>query len=135
MADNLVPSMSDRGWIASAPEKADSMMSHFFEADVEQTYLYPDGIANLQGLLQKYGNEMNTFCAQLQSALQLYFGRYFDKASVNVTSDADTSPSNVVIVKVSCIVTQANRDFPLEDLIQLSEGKFKRLVRLNAFGE
>jgi hypothetical protein len=134
MADNVVPSMSDRGWIRSAPEKADALMSDFYSADMKQTYLYPEGIANLQGLIQKYGKDINSLTVRLQTVMETYFRQYFTMATINITSDADEIEDSKVTLKVSCFLVQGKEERTLEDLLEISSGQFKRIIHYNQTG-
>lgn len=134
MAENVVASLSDRGWLRSPPEKADALMSHFYASQNRQSYIYQDSVFNIQGLIEQFGSDPHEISAHLQIMLERYFGGYFDRATVAVTSDEKTSFGTRLTLKVRCYLVQGDREFALEDLISSIDGSFKRIIAFNNDG-
>lgn len=125
-----VPSISDRGWVTAVPEKVDLLLSHFFESDRIQTYLYAGRVANLQNLLQQYGNNIPQLCIQLRAMLETYLAAYFDRAvaEVNANNDPTVNPSNAVTLTVIATISDNGEEYSLGSLVQVSNSSFKRVM-------
>jgi len=131
-----VPSISMKGWITAVPEKVDFLLSHFFESDKIQTYLYQGHVTNLQNILQQYGNDIPQLCAQLQSMLGPYFGGYFDAAvvEVNANNDPTVNPTNAITLTVQCTLRDNGQEYSLGSLVQVNDSSFKRIMGLINYG-
>lgn len=126
----MVPSISDRGWLTTVPEKLDLLLSYFFESDKIQTYLYKGSVTNLQNILQQYGNNIPQLCIQLRAMLESYFSRYFDTAVVEVTANNDptVNPTNAVTLTVMAAINDGGTDYSLGSQVQVSNSTFKRVL-------
>lgn len=128
----VVPSISDRGWVTSLPERCDLLLSYFFETDKIQTYLYPGKVSNLQGLLQQYGNNIPQLCIQLQAMLEAFFTAYFDAAVVNITANNDptVNPTNKITVTIEATVNDNGKDYSFGEEVQISNSSFQRVMSI-----
>jgi hypothetical protein len=132
----VVPTLSSRGWVRAPAEKADYLLSHFFEADRLQTYLYGDNVSSLQFLVEQHGHDPLTFCSALQQTLQNYLGRYFDSAQVEVTSDDNPAynttpnPTSAVTVRIWASVVQEGKEYSIVKLIETANSKLVRVLDL-----
>lgn len=109
-------------------------MSHFYASQGRQSYLYPSTVANLQTLIEKYGDDPNEMAMRLQTQLETYFSGYFDTATVAVISDDKVQFGTRVTYIVRCFLTQGGQEFALEDLIGSIDGTFKRIIGYNNDG-
>lgn len=140
MANVALPTLSSNGWVKSPAEKADFLLSHFYESDKFQTYLYGDNVSNVQWLVEQHGHDVVAICSQLKRVLELYLGRYFDTASVQVTSNDNPtynpSPHQAsdITLRVVASVTQDGKEYTFARLIETADAKFKRVTKLNNDG-
>lgn len=127
-----VPSISDRGWITAVPEKVDFLLSYFFESDKIQTYLYMGHVANLQNILQQYGNNIPQLCTQLRAMLEPYFAGYFDTAvvEVNANNDPVVNPTNAITLTIMATINDNGTEYSLGSLVSVSDSSFKRVMGL-----
>lgn len=125
-----------KGWVTSVPEKVDLMLSHFFESDKIQTYLYPGHVANLQNILQQYGNNIPQLCLQLRQMLEPYFAAYFDATvvEVNANNDPSVNPTNAITLTVQATIRDNGEEYSLGSLVQVNDSSFKRVMGLINYG-
>lgn len=131
-----VPTLSSAGWVRAPADKADFLMSHFFESDKFQTLLYGQNVCNLQWLIERYGHDMTLVCQEIRRDVQVYLARYYDTANVQVTVDTDPAYNTVVndssFVKLRLVmtVTENGKEYSIAKLIEISDGKFKRIANM-----
>lgn len=127
---NVVPSLSDRGWVKGPSEKADQLLANFFATDVAQSYLYKDHMTNAQGLLAQYGKDIPRLCSEMQAQLQTYLAAYFDRVNVEVTSDAfdPAHVQNTVTLTISIGLAQDGVNYAIDKMVQAVNSKFKRIT-------
>jgi hypothetical protein len=125
-----------KGWVTSVPEKVDLNLSHFFESDKIQTYLYKGHVANLQNIIQQYGNNVPQLCIQLRSMLEAYFAGYYDACVVEVTANNDptVNPTNAVTLTIQATLRDNGVEYSLGTLVQVNDSSFKRVMGLINYG-
>lgn len=130
MANAPAPTMSDRGWVTNPGEKADFLLSWFYESDTAQTYIYKGKVLNVQALLEQYGTDIPTICNEMQLMLEAYFRAYFDAAIVQVSANDDPSinPTNAITLTVAAQVTQDGQQYSVSGLVQEVNSRFMRVV-------
>lgn len=130
MANAPAPTMSDRGWVTNPGEKADFLLSWFYESDVAQTYIYKGKVLNVQALLEQYGNDIPTIVGEMQLMLEAYFQAYFDAVIVQVSANDDPSinPSNAITLTVAAQVTQDGKQYSVSGLVQEVNSRFMRVI-------
>ena len=127
-----VPSLSPSGWITDIAAKADALMSHFFESNKSQSYIYNNNVSNLQWLIEQYGSDSIDLTTQMTSTLEKYLGRYFDLVTVTVTSDDNAKNlSGSVTIKIHCLVTQGGVQYSLGKLLQISNSTVTKIFDIN----
>lgn len=132
MAAIPVPTLSTHGWVTSPPEKADFLISHFYESDKAQTYLYGSNITNLQWLIERYGHEIPSLCQQIRLALETYLGRYYQAATVEVLNDASAeNKTSKVMLRLYCSVVEEGVTYSIGKLLTISDSKFEKITDLN----
>lgn len=135
-----VPTLSSNGWVRAPAEKADFLLSHFYESDKFQTYLYGEGITSIQWIIEQYGHDIIACCSELRRALELYLGRYFDSVTAQVTSNDNITYNPVphqgsdITLRLVCSVTQDGKEYSFARLIVTSDSKFQRVINLNNEG-
>lgn len=136
-----VPTLSSAGWVRSASQKADFLLSHFYESDKFQTYIYGQNVTNLQWLIEQYGHDIIKVCQEIQRALELYLGRYYESVAINVVSDDDPAinavPNETSSIKLRLYaqVTEKGKDYSFARLIMATNSKFASIVKLNNEGK
>lgn len=127
-----VPSISLSGWITAVPEKVDLMLSHFFESDAIQTYLYKGNVANVQNILQQYGDNIPALCIQLRATMERYFAAYFDAVVVDVSANNDptVNPSNAITLTVMATINDNGTEYSLGTVVAQNGATFKRVMGL-----
>lgn len=130
MANAPAPTMSDRGWVTNPGEKADFLLSWFYESDAAQTYIYKGKVLNIQNLLERYGSDIGAITTEMQQGLEQYFQSYFDSAIVQVTSNDDPSvnPSNAITLTVAAQVKQDGQTYSVAGLVQQVNSRFQRVL-------
>ena len=97
MASNIqstipVPTLSTLGFIYDSTNKFDTLLSHAFVADYNQTYLYPNNVTSLPKLIEAAGNNLTNLETSIKGGLYDYFNRYYSTVDLSVSILPD--PSN-----------------------------------------
>ena len=126
------PTLSPQGWVTDVNNKADVLLSWFYESMHSQSYVYGDKVSSLQYLLQKYGNNITIFIQKLQDALELYLGRYYDVATATVTSDSTdiTNLGTTSIVRIHCSVMEGGITYSMGGLLTVANSKITSISKL-----
>ena len=128
-----VPSLSGEGWINSLERKADKLFTDFYTSDFNQTSLYPGQVANMQRVIELYGNDMISLCLKMRDTLEIYLGRYYTDVRVTVDSDDITSDNQTgkINLKVDIRVTEDGKPYSFGALIETLDSKFQNVTKLN----
>jgi hypothetical protein len=130
-----VPTLSPAGWVFATAEKADFLISHFFEADYIQSYLYAGRISNIQWLIEQYGNDITNFSNQLRRTLDTYLGRYYQVVNIVITTDDNaTNLTDKVSVGIQCDVTENGTTYSIGRLLNIQNSIVETIVKLNNTG-
>lgn len=126
------PTLSPQGWVTDVNNKADVLLSWFYESMHSQSYVYGNKVSSLQYLLQKYGNNITIFIQKLQDALELYLGRYYDVATATVTSDSTdiTNLGTTSIVRIHCSVMEGGITYSMGGLLTVANSKITSISKL-----
>ncbi len=130
-----VPALSQSNWVTNTTEKADLLLSHFFESDKAQSYIYGSSIANLQGLIEKYGHNADELCSKMQDTLEIYLKKYYPAVVVNVSHTVDKQKPSEIILKLYCRAAEENKEIIFGKLLRVADTKIAKIMSLNNTGE
>lgn len=128
-----VPTLSASGWITGTQEKADFLLSHFYESDKFQSYLYGGNVSNLQYVIEQYGHDVTLLTQHLRSTLQVYLQRYYDSVNIDLTSveSQDSSQAGKIQLRLYCSVTENGKEYSFGRLIEAIDSKLERITKIN----
>jgi hypothetical protein len=124
------------GWTTSLAEKADKLMSHFFETDVYQSNLYAGNVVSIQYLIEQWNHDPNTLSTNVRQSLEAYLRRYYPNAVVNCTTnvnDPDFDGTKVTL-KIGAIITELGTQYSFGYLINTTKSTINEIIRMNDFG-
>lgn len=132
-----LPMFSTTGWTTSLNEKADGILSHFFEADAYQSNLYAGNVSSLQALVQQYNQSPVDLVTNIRATLEKYLTRYYPQGVVvNVTSPA-TSPTwqgSVYEITIAAQVTENGVQQSFGYLVSAENSIINKIARINNYG-
>lgn len=128
MASNPLPTLSTLGYLTSPMEKADRLMSYFFESDASQSQLFTKSVYSLQYLIQQHNQDIPTLCGQIKTNLTNYLNGYFDSSEVECTYSEE---DNKVTIKLYADVVENGKKYSLGKLIETINGSFNKVISLN----
>lgn len=128
-----VPTMSTQGWVTDPALKFDKLLSDFFLADPNQSYIYKGSIVTLQGLIEKNGTQINSLIGELTQAMRAYLERYYD------TIELDIQPQNNMVTdpkgRMTLIITVGVQDKGTQRqfarLMEAEGGSMQRIRNIN----
>jgi hypothetical protein len=127
-----VPTLSAGGFITAPSDKADMLLSHFFESEKSQTALYGDGVSSLQWILEQYGHDISTVTNQIRSVLEGYLSKYYTSAIVTVSSNESTViPSTSITLTIHASVVEEGVTYSIGKLIETSNSKITKITKIN----
>ena len=128
---------STTGWTSSLNEKADAILSHFFEADAFQSNLYMGNISSLQYLIQQYNNDIVQLIGNARRALEQYLGRYYPQGVIVNMSSNGTDPSftgGELDLTISATVTEGDVQYSFGYLVSAENSIINKIARINNSG-
>lgn len=128
---------STTGWTSSLNEKADGILSHFFEADAFQSNLYMGNISSLQYLIQQYNNDIVQLIGNARRALEQYLGRYYPQGVIVTMSSNGTDPSftgGELDLTISATVTEGDVQYSFGYLVSAENSIINKIARINNSG-
>lgn len=128
-----VPTMSTQGWVTDPSTKFDKLLSDFFLADHNQTYLYKGNVKSLQGLIEKHGTRIQSLIEELQVTLRTYMERYYDIVEVSVlpANDMYIDPTARMELKISIGVNDRGTQAQFGRLLEAKDGSMQRISSIN----
>lgn len=124
-----VPTLSTDGWVFDPLNKANYLMSYFFEADYNQTQFYLNNVSSLTYLLYLYGNDPTEFASQLESTLLEYLGRYLNNVVVEAKYDLATeSSSNASVNLYVSFSGKTGKTYTLSNMLIVNGSKLVQVV-------
>lgn len=128
-----VPTMSTQGWVTDPSTKFDKLLSDFFLADHNQTYLYKGNVKSLQGLIEKHGTRIQSLIEELQVTLRTYMERYYDIVEVSVlpANDMYLDPTARMELKISIGVNDRGTQAQFGRLLEAKDGSMQRISSIN----
>lgn len=128
----LLPALSEDGWTNSSIKTADYLLSHFFEAEYSQTYLYNGEITSLPYIIQNNNGNVAATISALSDRLANYFKKYF--TSVLVQGDDVTNPSESSFAEINLYLTftdNEGKNYSLGKLIHLQGMTITKIINIS----
>lgn len=128
-----VPTLSTLGWVSDSVTKFDRLLSHFFLADYNQTYLYRGFVTSLTRIIQKNGSNTVGLLRELESSLQSYLMAYYVRVEVTarLASSEAENPSSKVEVVLTIGIGEGSTQSVYSRLLQSSDSKLDKIIELN----
>ena len=127
-----VPSLSIDGWKTGSPQKCDTLLSHFFVAEITQTAFFAEAVHSLPQLIQKYQEDMVGLAEATQDSLTRYFGAYFPKVEVKVTCLENPDKRNSFDLRIFVSVWDNDGvEFTLGRLAEHQDAKIVKIIAIN----
>lgn len=127
------PTMSTQGWVTDPSLKFDKLLSDFFLADHNQSYVYAGSIKTLQGLVETHGTHINSLISDLNVTLKTYLERYYDMVEVNVRSANNqvTDPRGRMTLEIMIGVNDRGTQKQFGRLLEAVNGSMQQISRIN----
>lgn len=131
-----LPMFAASGWTTSFAQKADGLLSHFFESDYYQSTLYAGNISNLQWLIQQYGSDPVNLAVQVQNMLEKYLSAYYQQAVAQVTTNASdpTYTGDQLTMTIQATVTEQGQQLSFGYLVSAANSIISEIALLNNSG-
>lgn len=128
-----VPTLSSKGWLFGAPEKADYLLAYFFISDYSQTYSHLGNIKSLPYLIQAATGDLASLPQMVESSLKNLLSPYFDSVTVKCSyTNFDDVNTSKLELKVVSTVTQDGKTYSLGKLVSYLNSKFLSLKNITA---
>lgn len=118
-----LPTLTTAGWIDDLVSVSTSLMDYFLVSEDSQSQFYPGEVASLPYLVQQHGSDPDTLVNRSRDVLQRYFSRYFEMASVEVTTDSNSGTAGRYNVNIDVTVVKDGVTHRLGRLIELGDSK------------
>jgi hypothetical protein len=131
-----VPTLSAAGWVTSKAEKADFLLSHWYESDKSQTALCGNNVSSLAYVLEQNSGDPVSAQAGIRAELERYLLAYYPEGvNVQVKTNAPlTDPTPRVEIKIYVEVIEAGQTYIFGHLLQIANSRLEKVLRLNNDG-
>lgn len=132
-----VPVMGTQSLVSDSSNKFFQLMSDLYVSDYNQTQLYPGKVTSLARLMQQAGNDANKAVLLIQSALSVYFSRYYAGCNIEVTAQDDPSPDrqDQIILNLKIGVQEEGVGANYDYVLKSTNGMIDALIRVNNTGQ
>ena len=118
-----LPTLTTAGWIDDLVSVSTSLMDYFLVSENSQSQFYPGEVSSLPFLVQQHGSEPASLTSRTRDVLQRYFSRYFDMASVEVTSDNANKSLGRYNINIDVTIVKGSVSHRLGRLIEIGDSK------------
>ena len=130
-----VPTLSPDGWVTDGKLQGAYLMSHLLESDFSQSIIYKGKVTSLGYIFSQTPDDPDATLSALQTALKIYFGRYYSDVTVDITKLVHTdNPSQVDFQLYIAYTDNAGNQRTLSDIIETTNGKINDAITVNNTG-
>lgn len=132
-----VPMFATSGWTTSLREKADALMSNFFETDALQSNLYRGSLTSIQYLVQQFGTQPDQLANNVRQALESYLGRHYPQVVVDASTnirDAGYTDGTTYTLRLRILITEGGVQYSMAYLLNGEKTTIKEILRMNNDG-
>lgn len=136
MGNIVLPALSEDAWVFTDQKQADYLFSHFFLTNYSQTQLYLRQVTSFAWIIQNNLGNMSKTQAEVQGALETYFGRFFPQVDVEVMAKPHAEKEDQFELYIYLSFTgKDGNNYNLAKLARIQGSKIKSVVNLNNYGE
>lgn len=131
-----VPVMGTQSLVSDSANKFFQLMSDLYVSDYNQTQLYPGNVTSLARLIQQAGTDGNKAATIIQSALSVYFSRYYDGCRVDVTveDDVNSGRQDQLVLRLKIGVQEQGVNQVYDYMVKSTNSMLDELIRINNTG-
>lgn len=125
--------MSTQGWVTDLSSKIDFLLAHFVSTDAQQSNVYKGQVSNLQSIIQQYNGDPLGAADQIQRAVMVYLGRYYENVIADATFSLENAAESQTTVKITLALnfTEDGKSYPVNRLLTFFNGKFQAISEVN----
>ena len=132
MSTKLFPHLGPHGWTDSVTVTADLLLAQFMVAEYSQTYVYRGKVSSWPYIQQLHNGESIAYAQAMQEQLVLYFSRYFNNVSAEVTAETNVNTPSIDAISIYLEFTdESGTVYQIARLANLVDGKFAKLIAIN----
>lgn len=125
-----VPTLSEDGWVFDPLNKANYLMSYFFEADYSQSQFYYGRVSSLGYLLQQYGTNPSEFASELETTLKDLLEKYLDNVEVEAAENLSVTGSQATVNLYVSFSDKNGNKVTLSNMLLIENSKLVKVVNL-----
>lgn len=131
--DIPVPTMSTQGWVTDPSSKIDMLLSHFFEADYNQTQLYPNTVSSIARIIQESDNDVDVAAFSIKEKLTSYLANYYDSVEVTTTVKSIDDSSAKMKIEIDIAIIYKGSRYGYTRLLQTDGSRLDQITKLNNY--
>jgi hypothetical protein len=107
MANTVIPTLSDEGWVSNNKIKLSRAYLYFLISDYSQTDTYKDEVSSLKYIVYTHTGTGNELDEELIRVLKKYMGRFFTEVDVFINKRTE---GNIFNVEIEIIVKDEHKN-------------------------
>lgn len=125
------PTMSTLGWVIDPVVKFDKLLSDFFLADPNQSYLYAKSIVTMQSLIHQNPTNPAAFVGSLQESLRTYLEAYYTSVDVRASVENPQADLARVTVMLNIAVNDNGASKQFSKMLLTANGSLQKIIDIN----
>lgn len=129
----LIPTLDANAWVTEPAEAAEAMFAYFFASNFSQSTTFYGMISSFPYLLQQYGDDFTVLRQEVETVLQAYYARQFEKVTVNITlvpEEGRALDTSAYTMRISVILQDKGKSYSLGNLLTIANKKISKLVKI-----
>ena len=134
MADKVIPSLSENGWVANSKDMLSNLMSYYILSDAAQSIAFQDNIINLPETYYKYINDPDGMASGIKEDLDKLLSRYFVSVDV-LTSVREIDNKKFGILLYVAVIDKDNIKTELSKITEINSLGLRKVIDVNNYGD
>ncbi len=133
MTSNVIPSLSDSGWIIDNSKVLNAVMSYYILTDSAQSLVFQDNLINLPITYYKNINDPDTMASEVKNDLDKLLSRFFPGVDVECVARKITD-SRYGISLYAAVVDNENNRIELSKVIEINSDGLRKVIEVSNKG-
>lgn len=125
----VLPALNGDGWISDPLKQLDLLFAHALESDFSQSNIFHGKVTSIPFIVAIHQANTENMAREMQDALKLYFGRYFDSVNVTASIGDDIEGTNKYPLFIEATITKDGSLYSLSNILNVENGKITDVLR------
>lgn len=125
-----MPTLTSAGWISDPINKLSRLFDYFLTTEKSQSYFFKDNILSFQEYIKSLQHDPVLLASRLETSLGAQLNKYFDTASVAISSQSP-GPDGRYDIKFDIVITENNTSYSLGRVLEIKGSEIVNISDTN----